>query len=178
VAELLSTSGATRRDGVPVPPGPEFEPLRELVAELLSTSGATRRDGVPVPPGPEFEPLRELVADLLSTSDGNRLLSDRVSAQGVRYGDGRGLAGQFLPNLPLGERTVAELLHTGRPVLLLGPGAVGLADIAAPWKDGVDVVEHREDLGEPAILLRPDGYVAWAGAAGSPEALTTWFGPR
>ncbi|WP_410641746.1 FAD-dependent monooxygenase [Amycolatopsis sp. lyj-346] len=152
----------------------ERRPVAEAVIENTRAQAALMR------PGPEFEPLRALVADLLSTPDGNRLLSDRISAQGVRYGDGPGLDGAFLPNFPLGDRSVAQLLPPGRPVLLLGPGAHGLADAAACWKDGVDVVAHEEDLGAPAILLRPDGYVARACQAPEPltAALTTWFGPR
>lgn len=152
----------------------ERHPVAEAVIENTRAQAALMR------PGPEFEPLRALVADLLSTSDGNRLLSDRISAQGVRYGDGRGMAGEFLPNFPLGERTIAELLHPGRPVVLLGPDAGGAEGTAARWKDGVDVVAHDEDLGEPAILLRPDGYVAWAGRDEErlAAALAEWFGPR
>lgn len=151
----------------------ERHPVAEAVIENTRAQAALMR------PGPEFEPLRALVADLLSTSDGKRLLSDRISAQGVRYGDGRGMTGEFLPNFPLGEGTIAELLHPGRPVLLIGPDAAGAADTAAKWKDGVDVVAHDEDLGESAILLRPDGYVAWAGRdSGLAAALAGWFGPR
>ncbi|MFB9686044.1 FAD-dependent monooxygenase [Amycolatopsis plumensis] len=152
----------------------ERHPVAEAVIENTRAQAALMR------PGPEFEPLRALVADLLSTPDGNRLLSDRISGQGVRYCAGPGLDGAFLPNFVLGEQSVAELLSPGRPVLLLGSGMHGLADAAAGWKDGVDVVEHQHDLGAPAVLVRPDGYVAWAGrgAEQAIAALTTWFGPR
>ncbi|MEQ0565302.1 FAD-dependent monooxygenase [Amycolatopsis sp. NEAU-NG30] len=152
----------------------ERHPVAEAVIENTRAQAALMR------PGPEFEPLRALVADLLSTPDGNRLLSDRISAQGVRYGDGPGLDGTFLPNLPVGEQSVAQLLPPGRPVLLLGPGTHDLTDVAARWKDAVDAVAHEEDLGAPAILLRPDGYVAWSGqdADHATAALTRWFGPR
>lgn len=145
---------------------------RHPVAEAVIAN--TRAQAALMRPGPEFEPLRELVGDLLAVPDANRLLSDRITGQGVRYGPD----GEFLPNFPLGERTVAELLHPGHPVLLLAPDAAALADAAAGWKDGVDVVTH--DLGAPAILLRPDGYVAWTGrdAERLTRALTAWFGPR
>jgi Aromatic-ring hydroxylase, C-terminal len=83
---------------------------------------------------------------------------------------------------------VFALLHEARPVLL-NLGAPGGFDIAA-WADRVRVVDARHErvwelpvLGEvaapAAVLIRPDGYVAWAGDLGDPElprALATWFG--
>jgi hypothetical protein len=69
-------------------------------------------------------------------------------------------------------RRVAELLRAGRPVLLdLGAG-VALDD------DWIDVVQARsDDPPADALLIRPDGYVAWAGAPGIPEAVSAWFRP-
>jgi hypothetical protein len=66
---------------------------------------------------------------------------------------------------------LAELRRTGRP-LLLDPS--GLGSVAAGWRDRVDVVS----CDGPALLLRPDGFVAWAGdsADGLVDALTRWFG--
>jgi 3-(3-hydroxy-phenyl)propionate hydroxylase len=98
-----------------------------------------------------------------------------------------------MPDLDLqtadGPTRVFSLLHHARPVLLnLGdPGAVDIA----PWTDRVRVVDATHDgawelpvLGEidspPAVLIRPDGYVAWAGDVTEPalpRALATWFGP-
>jgi hypothetical protein len=74
---------------------------------------------------------------------------------------------------PVGER-VAELMRAARPVLLTRTGHT-----ATGWTDRVDVVTTTADLGAEAVLVRPDGYVAWAGDTGLPEALRTWFGdPR
>jgi hypothetical protein len=85
---------------------------------------------------------------------------------------------------------VFELLHDARPVLL-DFGEPGGLDIT-PWADRVRLIDARHDgawelpvLGAVtapgAVLIRPDGYVAWVGDGtplGLPEALTTWFGPR
>jgi hypothetical protein len=83
---------------------------------------------------------------------------------------------------------VFTLLHDARPVLLnlAEPGAFDIA----PWTDRVRVIDAGHDgawelpvLGEvaapPAVLIRPDGHVAWVGDAADPElprALTTWCG--
>jgi 2-polyprenyl-6-methoxyphenol hydroxylase-like FAD-dependent oxidoreductase len=120
------------------------------------------------------------------------------------------LAGRFAPDLHLvgvdgherGAVRVAELVRPARGVLLdlAGSGEVApggsprggvaasgaLAGVAAPWRDRVTVVAGRSAAGPPpaaAMLIRPDGYVAWAAdpdsgdvADGLPEALRTWFG--
>jgi 3-(3-hydroxy-phenyl)propionate hydroxylase len=90
---------------------------------------------------------------------------------------------------PDGALRVFELLHDARPVLL-NLGEPGALDIA-PWADRVLLVDAGYDgdwelpvLGAvtapAAVLIRPDGYVAWVGDgtdSGLPEALTTWFDP-
>nr|BFE73911.1 hypothetical protein GCM10020092_072120 [Actinoplanes digitatis] len=78
-----------------------------------------------------------------------------------------------------------ELLHSGRPVLLDLHADPALRTIAAGWSDRVDTVTAtRHDPAAPAtsLLVRPDGYVAWAAAGDDPAvglagALTRWFGP-
>ena len=81
------------------------------------------------------------------------------------------------------------LLHAARPVFL-NLDELGGFDIA-PWADRVQVIDAAYDgvwelpvlgvVAAPmAVLIRPDGYVAWAGdpaVPGLPDALTTWFGP-
>ena len=98
-----------------------------------------------------------------------------------------------MPDLDLvtadGPLRVFALLHAARPVLL-NLGEPGAFDIT-PWADRVQLVDAHFDgtwelpaLGAvtapTAVLIRPDGYVAWVGdqtRAGLTDALTTWFGP-
>ena len=84
---------------------------------------------------------------------------------------------------------VFTLLHHARPVLL-NFGEPGGFDIA-PWADRVQLVDAKYSgkwelpvigavTAPNAVLIRPDGYVAWVGDGtqmGLVEALTTWFGP-
>jgi len=98
-----------------------------------------------------------------------------------------------MPDLDLvtgdGPLRVFTLLHDARPVLL-NLGEPGAFDII-PWADRVQLIDAKyvgtwelPALGAVtapnAILIRPDGYVAWVGDAtrlGLADALTTWFGP-
>jgi hypothetical protein len=116
-----------------------------------------------------------------------------LSGLDIHYdlGEGHPLLGRRMPDLDLqtadGATRVFTLLHDARPALL-NLGAPGGFDIA-PW-ERVRWVDAAHDgawelpvLGEiaapPAVLIRPDGYVAWAGDLTDPElprALDTWFG--
>jgi 3-(3-hydroxy-phenyl)propionate hydroxylase len=139
--------------------------------------------------------LGDYLAELLAMDGPRRRLAAEMSGLGVRYdlGDGHPLLGRRMPDLDLavadGTRRVFTLLHDARPLLLdLGGGV--RAD-AAPWADRVRTVAARCDgpweLPEvgavpapAAVLVRPDGHVAWVADAGGPElaaALATWFGP-
>ncbi|MCC8246322.1 FAD-dependent monooxygenase [Saccharothrix luteola] len=141
--------------------------------------------------GAEVAPLREVFTELLRHPEVERHLAARVSGLDIRYDVGGGenpLLGLRLPHLDLTRghhRTSgAELLRAGRGVLLdLADNAV-LRRRAAPWADRIDVVTATaaDDLpgGTTAVLVRPDGHVAWA-APGThhdlPTALDRWFGP-
>ena len=118
-----------------------------------------------------------------------------MSGLDIHYdlGEGHPLLGRRMPDLDLvtanGPMRVFTLLHAARPVLL-DLGEPGGFDIA-PWADRVQLVEASYDgawelpvLGAvaapTAVLIRPDGYVAWVGDGrelGLADALTTWFGP-
>jgi 2-polyprenyl-6-methoxyphenol hydroxylase-like FAD-dependent oxidoreductase len=140
-------------------------------------------------PDPALDPLRELVHELLGLGQVSRHLGDMISAQEVTYpdeSDASPLTGRFFPNMALtgaaGPATIAELLSDARPVLLVFTDT-GLADHAAGWQDIVRTVEVTGNQAVPwrAVLLRPDGYVAWACTseseeAGLGEALRRWFG--
>lgn len=91
------------------------------------------------------------------------------------------LRGGFAPDLLLavegGATRVAELMRRPKGLLLDLAGGQGVADAARAWGDRVEHVRARcEDAPADALLLRPDGHVAWAGGSGLGQALATWFG--
>ncbi|MEV0526114.1 FAD-dependent monooxygenase [Streptomyces sp. NPDC050439] len=155
----------------------------------------TRAQGLLFLSGSEVQPLRDVLGELMQYEDVSRHLAGMVSGLEIHYDVGGGrhpLLGRRMPDLELtgaGSRTrAAELLHPGRGVLLdLADNAV-LRGRAAGWADRVDVVTADPHgltgdsplVGTTAVLVRPDGYVAWA-APGShddlPMSLERWFGP-
>ncbi len=144
----------------------------------------------------EAEALRDLIGELLTYPDVLRHLGELVEGSAVRYDMPLGracphpLTGSFAPDLGLeiaGRKTrVAELMRAGRFVLLDLTSDGRVAATAAAWADPVPIV-WAEPLSKPApadvLLIRPDGYVAWASgpsgvdpAAGLQDALTAWCG--
>lgn len=138
--------------------------------------------------------LKDIVTELLGMDEPRRRIAAMLSALDVRYelGEGHPLVGRRMPDLDI-ETTdaptrVFTLLHDARPVLL-NFGAPGGFDIA-PWANRVGLVDATYDgvlelpvLGEvvapPAVLIRPDGHVAWVGKLTDPtlpKALSFWFG--
>ena len=146
-------------------------------------------------PDERSKAAREIVAELLTFDEPRRRLAAEMSGLGIRYdlGEGHPLLGRRIPDLDLvtvgGARRVFALLHDARP-LLLNFGGPGGFDVTR-WADRVRTIDARYDgawelpaIGAvpapAAVLIRPDGYVAWAGELTDPglaEALTTWFGP-
>ena len=136
--------------------------------------------------------LREITAELLSMDEPRRRIAGMLSGLDIHYdlGDGHPLLGRRMPDLDLrtaeGPTRVFTLLHDARP-LLLNLGASGGFD-PSPWAKRLRVVDATYDgvwelpvLGEvaapPAVLIRPDGHVAWAGDPSDgelPNALATW----
>jgi hypothetical protein len=144
---------------------------------------------------PQSQALREVLGEILELPQAVRQVAEMVSGAQIDYADGDGdggaahpLVGRFIPDLtvtgPGGARRVAELLHAGKGLLLDLGGPAALRAAAAGWADRVDVVGGRAGDGLPAgltgLLVRPDGYVAWAagddGLGGVRAALTRWFG--
>jgi 3-(3-hydroxy-phenyl)propionate hydroxylase len=147
-----------------------------------------------ISPGDRHQALRDIMAELLGMDEPRRRIAAMLCSLDIRYdiGEGHPLLGRRVPDLDLdtadGPTRVFSLLHDARPVLL-NLGEPGGFDIS-PWANRVRLVDARHDgvwelpiLGEiaapPAVLIRPDGHVAWAGDLREPElpqSLGTWFG--
>ncbi|MEU5865015.1 FAD-dependent monooxygenase [Nonomuraea sp. NPDC047529] len=133
-------------------------------------------------PGEDGDALRGLLAELFAHEQPLRHLAAILHGSDTRYPPGpehpHPLVGRFVPDLRLstaeGERRVAELMRAGRPVLLDLRDETGPASPGGGW---IDVVRAR--CAEPpadVLLIRPDGYVAWAGTDGLAGAARAWFG--
>jgi hypothetical protein len=140
--------------------------------------------------------LREVMSELLSMDEPRKHFAAMISGLDIRYelGEGHPLLGRRMPDLDLrtatGPLRVFTLLHGARPALLnlAEPGGIDITG----WADRVQLID-AEHLGiwelpvlgavpaPAAVLIRPDGYVAWVGDdshAGLPDALSSWFGPH
>jgi 3-(3-hydroxy-phenyl)propionate hydroxylase len=141
------------------------------------------------------EALRDTVSELLSMDEPRKRFAAMMSGLGIHYdlGEGHPLLGRRMPDLDIvaanGPLRVFQLLHDARPVLLnFGEG--GGVDIT-PWTDRVQLIDAKYSgaweipaigvvAAPTAVLIRPDGYVAWVGEhtqVGLVDALTIWFGP-
>jgi 2-polyprenyl-6-methoxyphenol hydroxylase-like FAD-dependent oxidoreductase len=158
--------------------------LRDTVAQAL----LFREDD-------RLKTLGDTIAELLEVDEARRLFAARMSGLDIRYdlGNGHPLLGRRMPDLELstddGPLRVYSLLHSARPVFL-NLGDPGKFDVA-PWSDRVQMVDATYAgawelpavgiVSAPsAVLIRPDGYVAWAGDRSDDamtDALTAWFGP-
>jgi bifunctional hydroxylase/dehydrase len=150
----------------------------------------TRAQGMVFLGGDEADPLRELFNELVAYDDVKRYLAGIVSGLDIRYDVGPGdhpLLGRRIPPRRLryapGETTTTELLHSAQGVLLDLANNPEARAVAASWKDRVTVTTATPQeldalAGAAAILVRPDGYVAWAAdnADGLTDSLRRWFG--
>ena len=136
--------------------------------------------------------LRDTITELLKMDEPRKRFAAMMSGLDIHYdlGEGHPLLGRRMPDLDLetadGPLRVFTLLHGAQPVLLnLVNGSLDIT----PWADRVQLIdaEHVGPWEVPvlgvvtdptAVLIRPDGYVAWVGdgtETGLPEALATWF---
>jgi 2-polyprenyl-6-methoxyphenol hydroxylase-like FAD-dependent oxidoreductase len=167
----------------------ERHPVGARVLRNTMASVALRR------PDDRAKALRDTVSELLSMEEPRKRFAGMMSGLDIRYdfGEGHPLLGRRMPDLDLitanGRLRFFTLLHDARPVLL-NLGEPGGIDITR-WADRVQRIDARYDgpwelpaLGAvtapTAVLIRPDGYVAWVGdetQQGLADALAIWFGP-
>jgi 3-(3-hydroxy-phenyl)propionate hydroxylase len=162
----------------------ERHPIAARALRMAMASVAARR------PDPRNKALGELVADIIVLDEPRKRYAGILSGLDIHYdlGEGHPLLGRRMPDLDLdASRRVYSLLHRARPVLL----NFGASFTIDGWADRVQQIDARYDgpwdlpvLGRvaapSAVLIRPDGYVAWVGdgsSHGLDDALARWFGP-
>lgn len=159
-----------------------------LVRYTMATVALGRRDE-------RTKALSSIVAELVAMPQARDAIAGEMSGLTIGYdlGTGHPLLGRRMPDLDIttaeGPARAYHLLQGARP-LVLNLGAPGAIDIG-PWANRVRLVDATTTgpwelpvigvVSPPsAVLVRPDGHVAWVAEAGSrtglPEALTTWFG--
>ncbi|MFE0103499.1 FAD-dependent monooxygenase [Streptomyces sp. NPDC059009] len=143
--------------------------LRNVRAQSLLMDWAGTRD-------PEVLAAREIFTAMAQLPDVQHHLADLMSGMAHRYPmpgtETHPLVGRPAPDLHLGPTRVHALLRSGHGILL--DPADAFAKAADPWSDRVDRVGQGTDT-EP-MLIRPDGYVCWAGESDPEPALDRWFG--
>ncbi|MFF4361297.1 rifampin monooxygenase [Streptomyces sp. NPDC001604] len=145
-----------------------------VAADVLDNTRA-QMELMSTEPGPRA--VRRLLSQLMDFEEVNRYLIEKITAIGIRYdfGEGHDLLGRRMRDVQLKRGRLYELMHRGRGLLLDRTGRLSVAG----WADRVDhVVDVCEELEVPAVLLRPDGHVAWVGDDQQEllGRLPTWFG--
>jgi 2-polyprenyl-6-methoxyphenol hydroxylase-like FAD-dependent oxidoreductase len=166
-------------------------------ADILKMS---RAQSVLIDPDPRVADLVEVMTRIVGFEDVNRHLSTKMAGLDVRYPmpGAHPLLGRRVPDADISthgaDKRIFELLRAARPVLLDMSGTADLADAAAGWAERIDIVAAdcpsrmwevpgAGTIPAPAaLLIRPDGHVAWASDRDADldalhEALDTWCGP-
>ncbi len=148
---------------------------RHPVAEDVLTITRAQSELLSTQPGPQA--VRRLLTELMDFEDVSRFVAEKVTGIGIRYdfGGGPELLGRRLRDIRLSRGRLYELTRNGRGLLLDQTGELSVTG----WADRIDyVADVSAELDAPAVLLRPDGHVAWIGDDQNDliRHLPTWFG--
>lgn len=178
--KLAATARGTAPDGLLDTYDAERHPVAAAVLDWSRAQVALMR------PDPRTAALQSVVRDLLTTRDGAAYVYLRTSGAGLRLdlGDAHPMVGRVAPEFRLADGTwLGELTAAGEGVLLDPAADPALGAAADGWADRIRRVTGplRDDLGTGAVLLRPDGVVAWVGGdrpdpAALRRAARRWFG--
>ena len=145
-----------------------------VAADVLDNTRA-QMELMATEPGPQA--ARRLLAELMDLDEVNRHLVEKITAIGIRYdfGDGPDLLGRRLRDVDLADGRLYDRMHQGRGLLLDRTGKLA----SAGWSDRVELIaDPAAGIDAPALLLRPDGHVAWIGEdqQSLDAQLARWFG--
>jgi 2-polyprenyl-6-methoxyphenol hydroxylase-like FAD-dependent oxidoreductase len=161
-----------------------YESERRAIGERVFMQ--TQAQTALMAPGGDVTALRQLFGEFLQHRENVQLIADLMAGSDVRYDMGNTHpapgVGWFVPPISVttaeGSQRLAELLRDARPLLADPSGGTDLREAMRPWQDRVRYEKVGAIHGTPAMLIRPDGYVAWAddSTAGLVAALGRWFG--
>jgi hypothetical protein len=148
---------------------------RHPVAEEVLSLTRAQSELLSIEPGPLA--VRRLLTELVAFEDVAGFLAEKVTSIGIRYDFGKGhpLLGRRMRDLPVGTGRLYDHLRDGRGVLL---DQTGMLSIAGRADRITHLVDRDAKVAAPGILLRPDGHIAWLGAAQGDldRQLAAWFG--
>jgi hypothetical protein len=160
-----------------------FSERQPLGAQILDWS---RAQVALMRPSRSSRALEAIIRDLIDTRDGATYFAERVWGVSLRYdlGGGHPLVGRSVPDFELADGTkLGELLRNGKGLLLDFDASAPLQALAGRWRHRIAYVagDAKHRLGLSAVLVRPDGFVAWACDAApnheeAAEAASRWFG--
>ncbi|GGS35647.1 FAD-dependent monooxygenase [Actinokineospora fastidiosa] len=148
---------------------------RHPVAEAVLDNTRAQTELLSPDPGPQA--VRRLLTELMDIAEVNRHLIEKITALDIRYdfGEGPDLLGRRIPDIPLKTGRLYDHLHQARPLVLDTTTHLTVDG----WSDRVDLIpDPTAPLTTPALLLRPDGHIAWIGdhQQSLNTHLTRWFG--
>ncbi|MFE9120018.1 FAD-dependent monooxygenase [Streptomyces sp. NPDC007172] len=178
--KLAATVRGHAPDGLLDTYGQERRPIGAQVLDWSRAQVSIMR------PDQHGQAIQGVVRDLLGTRDGTTYVFEKVSGASIRYdlGDPHPLVGRNAPNFRLTDGTcLGELMRDGLGVVLDFSADRRLSGPAASWRNRLRYATGTpaDDLGLGAVLVRPDGTVAWAGdhaftPDGFESAASRWFG--